>query len=224
MDYKKHYDLLIERAKARQLIGYVERHHIVPRCMGGSNSKSNLVKLTAEEHYVAHQLLVKMYPENDSLAYAVYKMTITSKVMKRNNKSYGWVKRKYQSVCKKRIGKKNPSYGRSWYHCPNTLESGKFLSKDIPTGWIKGRRVKQLPKILLFNKINLCSECNKIKRKQDAKQRAEMLYKDLLESGLTPSEYVNQKKIGMKLSSFLTTLKNNVNYDKNLVYKNSKPI
>jgi len=222
MDYKKHYDLLIERARSRQLTGYVERHHIVPKCMNGTNKKENIVKLTPEEHYVAHQLLVKIYPENDSLAYAVYKMTVTSTTMNRNNKKYGWVKRKYQSVCKKRIGKKNPSYGRSWYHCPDTFKSGKFLEKDIPTGWIKGQRVKKVPKILLFNKINLCFECNKIKRKQDAKQRAELLYKDLLESGLTPNEYIKQKNPGMKLSSFLTTLKNNVDYDKNLVY-NSKP-
>jgi hypothetical protein len=139
MDYKKHYDLLIERAKTRQLTGYVERHHIVPRCVGGTDEKSNLVELTPEEHYVAHQLLVKMYPENDSLVYAANKMTVSSKTVKRNNKRYGWLKRRYQSVCKKRVGKKNASYGRSWYHDPVTLENGKFLLEDIPAGWVKGR-------------------------------------------------------------------------------------
>ena len=219
MDYKKHYDLLIARAKTRQLIGYVERHHIIPKCMGGSNKKENIVKLTPEEHYLAHQLLVKMYPENDSLAYAVYKMTVTSKIMQRNNKSYGWVKRRYQSACKKRVGQKNSSYGRSWYHCPTTFKSGKFLEKDVPDGWVKGQRIKKLPKLLLFKKINMCVACTRLKRKEDAKRRAEVLYKDLLESGLTPNEYVNQKKTRMKLSSFLITLKKNVNYDKNLVYR-----
>lgn len=187
--------------------------------MGGSNKKENIVKLTPEEHYLAHQLLVKMYPENDSLAYAVYKMTVTSKIMQRNNKSYGWVKRRYQSACKKRVGQKNSSYGRSWYHCPTTFKSGKFLEKDVPDGWVKGQRIKKLPKLLLFKKINMCVACTRLKRKEDAKRRAEVLYKDLLESGLTPNEYVNQKKTRMKLSSFLITLKKNVNYDKNLVYR-----
>lgn len=223
MNYEKHYDRLIERAKTRQLTGYSERHHILPRCMGGTDEKSNLVELTPEEHYVAHQLLVKMYPDNDSLSYAAFKMTVASKSMKRNNKLYGWLRRKYQSVCKKRIGEKNPSYGRSWYYCPNTFENRKFLPKDVPVGWIRGRRVKKVPKILLFKKINLCVDCTRIKRKQDAKKRAELLYKDLLESGLTPNDYVNQKDIGMKLSSFLITLKKNVDYDKNLVYNKSRP-
>jgi len=139
MNYKKHYDLLIERARTRHLNGYVERHHIVPRCIGGTDEKSNLVELTPEEHYVAHQLLVKMYPENDSLVYAASKMTVSSKTVLRNNKLYGWLRRKHQSVCKKRVGNKNPSYGRSWYYDPKTLKNGKFLSEDVPDDWIKGR-------------------------------------------------------------------------------------
>jgi hypothetical protein len=117
----------------------VERHHIVPRCIGGTDERSNLVDLTPEEHYVAHQLLVKMYPDVDSLVYAANKMTVSSKTLKRNNKRYGWLKRKYHYICKKRIGEKNPSYGRSWYYNPNTLENGKFLINNVPCGWVKGR-------------------------------------------------------------------------------------
>ena len=63
MNYRRHYDRLIERARNRVLSGYVERHHVLPRCMGGGNESSNLVQLTAEEHYVAHQLLHKMHPD-----------------------------------------------------------------------------------------------------------------------------------------------------------------
>ena len=71
MDYTKHYNLLIERAKNRLLECYTERHHIVPRCMGGSDDLDNLVDLTPEEHYVAHQLLVKMHPGEHKLVYAL---------------------------------------------------------------------------------------------------------------------------------------------------------
>lgn len=39
---------------------YRERHHIIPRCMGGDNTSSNLVDLTAKEHYLVHRLLPKM--------------------------------------------------------------------------------------------------------------------------------------------------------------------
>ena len=40
--------------------GYSETHHIIPKAMGGPNSKSNLVRLTARQHFVAHRLLTKM--------------------------------------------------------------------------------------------------------------------------------------------------------------------
>lgn len=93
MDYQKHYDLLIERARARVLQGYVEVHHVVPRCLGGGDEKENLVQLTAEEHYVAHQLLHKIYPESYSLMFAVIAMTGNPNG-KRCNKAYGWMRRK----------------------------------------------------------------------------------------------------------------------------------
>ena len=57
--YKKWYDMIVENAKHRKLEGYKERHHIVPKCMGGSNRSENLVNLTAREHFVCHLLLTK---------------------------------------------------------------------------------------------------------------------------------------------------------------------
>jgi len=59
MNYKKHYNILMDRAKNRELKGYTEKHHIVPKCVGGNDDASNIVVLTPEEHYVAHQLLLK---------------------------------------------------------------------------------------------------------------------------------------------------------------------
>jgi hypothetical protein len=61
MNYSTHYTLLIERAKLRTLTGYKEAHHIIPKCLGGSNDPANLVDLTAREHYIAHLLLAKIY-------------------------------------------------------------------------------------------------------------------------------------------------------------------
>jgi hypothetical protein len=139
MNYSKHYKLLIENAKTRQINGYAERHHIVPKCLGGTDDKDNLVALTPEEHYVAHQLLVKMYPNNEKLVYAAIRMISGSRTTRRNNKLYGWVKRKYQGICKQRVGEQNPSYGRRWYHDPVTFDNGKFSSDDVPDGWQLGR-------------------------------------------------------------------------------------
>jgi 5-methylcytosine-specific restriction endonuclease McrA len=44
--------------KKRKLIGYKEIHHILPKSLGGSNDKSNLVELTAREHYIVHMLIM----------------------------------------------------------------------------------------------------------------------------------------------------------------------
>jgi hypothetical protein len=66
MDYKGIYKkFILDRAqKQDELIqsgNYFERHHILPRSMGGDNSKSNLICLTAGDHYFAHLLLAKTY-------------------------------------------------------------------------------------------------------------------------------------------------------------------
>lgn len=62
MNYQNVYNSLISRARAREsLLGYKETHHIVPRCIGGSDDKENLVELTGREHFIAHWLLCKIY-------------------------------------------------------------------------------------------------------------------------------------------------------------------
>jgi hypothetical protein len=96
------YQRIYEQLTAKDMIAdYTEKHHIIPRCMGGSNDHRNLVRLTPEAHYVAHQLLVKIYPDNHKLVYAANLMCVGSKTNNRvNNKSYGWIKRKLNTAAK----------------------------------------------------------------------------------------------------------------------------
>ena len=62
MNYFLAYQQLIAKAKARVCPeNYVERHHILPRALGGTDDSSNLVALTAKEHFVAHVLLAKIH-------------------------------------------------------------------------------------------------------------------------------------------------------------------
>ena len=51
---------LLTRREAKKVLKFPELHHIIPKCLGGDNSKENTVFLTAHEHYVCHQLLTKM--------------------------------------------------------------------------------------------------------------------------------------------------------------------
>lgn len=59
--------------------------------MGGDDSKANLVRLTPREHFFAHQLLVKLYPEDIKLVYAVNMM----KSQVSTSREYGWIRRLY---------------------------------------------------------------------------------------------------------------------------------
>ena len=79
--YQTWYQNITDRARSRTLDGYVERHHVIPRSLGGSNDADNLVSLTAREHFVCHWLLTKMYTGE-----AKSKMIYALNGMKRNGK------------------------------------------------------------------------------------------------------------------------------------------
>lgn len=63
--YTRWYYEIVSRASTRVQNGYVERHHVIPKSLGGSNKKDNMVILTAREHFVCHLLLTKMTYDND---------------------------------------------------------------------------------------------------------------------------------------------------------------
>ena len=81
MDYQKIYKDLIQTAQLRPdisiLNGYTEMHHILPKSMGGSDNKDNLVKLTAREHFIAHWLLWRIH-KNKAMAFAFHSMSVKS--------------------------------------------------------------------------------------------------------------------------------------------------
>lgn len=58
---------------------YKERHHILPKCMGGDDSEENLIDLTAEEHCLAHKYLYEENKHNYKLACAWHFMSIRNK-------------------------------------------------------------------------------------------------------------------------------------------------
>lgn len=77
--YRKVYFQIIDRARLRGLDKnkidfYVEIHHILPKCLGGTDENDNLVALTYREHIVCHKLLCKLYPDNYYLHSSIYLM------------------------------------------------------------------------------------------------------------------------------------------------------
>ena len=117
--YSRCYNRIIERRKNHLLDVYVEKHHIIPKSMGGSNKKSNLVALSAREHFICHRLLVKMTIGKDKM-----KMSFALRnLINRENKyqqRYKIGSRTYaaiilgtrNNISKYLVGENNPYYGK----------------------------------------------------------------------------------------------------------------
>lgn len=130
MNYKKIYECLIE---SRRNLGrfkgddnYYEKHHILPKCFGGTNESENLVLLTAREHFVAHLLLVEMYEgrNKSKMCCALWKMSTGNKYQKRKltSKQYALVKRLLSDSMK---GKNSPM------HSPGAREKRSKAQKGV---------------------------------------------------------------------------------------------
>jgi hypothetical protein len=178
-----HYEKLINRAKERVLNIHTESHHIVPRCMGGIDDKDNLVDLTPEEHYTAHQLLIKIFPTNYKLIHAASMMCVSSvahKGKRSKNKLYGWIKRRMAIAASiNSSGINGSQYGTCWIHSIEKKTSRKIpkneLEKYLEIGWIAGR-------IINFNKPEKIDKRQIIKNETD-KRYLEALLKSSSISG-----------------------------------------
>lgn len=78
--YYKQYNNLIDKCIQMESEGYsedvyTEVHHILPKCMGGTNKKDNLVRMPVRYHIFAHIFLMKAFPNNNNkLVYAANRM------------------------------------------------------------------------------------------------------------------------------------------------------
>ncbi len=81
--YQKWYLCFIEHAKNRQLDGYFEKHHVLPKKLGGDDSSENIVQVTAREHFVLHSLLTRF-----TVGEARRKMCYALSFFRTNNKNH----------------------------------------------------------------------------------------------------------------------------------------
>ena len=123
MNYQRHYDALIQKALNRSKPeGYTEKHHIVPRSMGGSDDPANLVVLTAREHCMAHVLLAKIHG-GKMLTAAMFMMDKFKILSSRTYASTREEFIKYKSISM--LGDKNIMFGRT-----HSDEVKKILSES----------------------------------------------------------------------------------------------
>jgi hypothetical protein len=147
MNYTRIYNAIISRAKMRPVLeGYAERHHIIPRSLGGTDDLDNLVMLTAKEHFICHLLLAKMYEKNSvewqKMTKALMMMRASGNAHDRyTSATYEYFKEAFseaQSYAQR--GSRNSSYGTRWIHSLEFKQSKKICKKaPLPDGWNEGR-------------------------------------------------------------------------------------
>jgi hypothetical protein len=139
MNHKQVYQNIINKSKSQcrsKKDFYYEKHHIIPKTLGGDNSKENTVLLTAREHFICHRLLCFIYPESKSLYFAFWAMC---------NQVNGDVKRDYKISAR-------------------TYEDAKLKFKEVNSLLHKGKKLSEehLSKI----KARMLSDNNPMKNKK----------------------------------------------------------
>lgn len=147
--YYKTYNQLIDKCIQMESEGYsedvyTEVHHILPKCMGGTNDRSNLVRMPIRYHIMAHVLLAYAYLSNTKLIFAANAMLMhktknpeiirgfsTSLITRiRENAIKARVGYKYTQESKDKIsishlGNKNPMFGKK-----ASIETRKKMSES----------------------------------------------------------------------------------------------
>lgn len=155
--YEKWYKQIVDSGIPQRQTGY-ERHHIVPKSLGGSDDTPNLTYISARQHFVCHWLLTKIYPtgeEHWKMLNALrmlraentnqqrYETKITSRV-------YAKLKEEYAILQSERYsGEGNPMYGDKFYRS----EDGYRRQKEAVTGENNGAKQPESRKKISESKL-----------------------------------------------------------------------
>jgi hypothetical protein len=152
--YSKWYSLLIEKAQARKLPKeiYTEGHHVIPKSWGGLDTRDNIVRLTAKEHYMAHAFLWKMNVStgyHNKMMHAFNAMSIM-KNGSYNKPGYKINSRLFESVRLERIahlktlkGPLSPAWGKKLNLSPESQAKKMAAVKEM---WSDPERRSELLK------------------------------------------------------------------------------
>jgi hypothetical protein len=154
--YVCRYNKLINHYKTVLVDGHHEKHHIIPKCMGGTDDIKNLILLPTRVHFIAHYLLYKAYPNNKQLSHAFAMMGVCNKFQHRKINSYLYEQSKIarssallgiprtESV---KLKMRKPKSNKENYKKSKSLEHTQNISKAL-----KG--VKK--------ETTMCPVCNKV--------------------------------------------------------------
>lgn len=185
------YDKLINHYRKTITEGYVEKHHIIPKCMGGDDSLSNLVALPPRAHYIAHYLLWKAYPNNKSLAHAYAMMAVNNPYQYRimNSKLYELAKTARSSVLK---GVPRSEEVKIKMRKPKSTNANYFGNTNA-----KGNKGKKHPPRSAdhIQKLSESLKCYHKKLKEQNNKKIQRYRSEFLASNMSRKEFANKYNI-----------------------------
>ena len=150
--YTRWYNQLVEQARVRALTNdnNTETHHVVPKSLGGSNVRDNLVVLTAREHFVCHWLLTKMVVETkqkyqmwNAFSCMLYRELPGKQRYKVSSRIFESIKTAGSNIKSEKFkgennpmfgrrGKDHPAFGKKWSdeHRKNASDSHKGVTRS----------------------------------------------------------------------------------------------
>lgn len=151
MNYNKIYNQIINKRKLEEPEGYTENHHIIPRSLGGSDDKENLVRLTAREHFICHALLLKIQPIGSisyyKMLHAFIMMSCCSDLNQKRytGRVYSKIKEEWRHLQSHNAKINNPMRGKCWcVNIDSPNERKVFRLDSVPDGWITAKEYKVL--------------------------------------------------------------------------------
>ena len=164
--YRSWYNNIVEKAGGRDASGFIhlEKHHIIPKSLGGTNDKYNIVSLTPREHFICHILLTKFTTgkEKRKMWFAVSSFLRSNKHQKRilSSRQYQIARENvkkafYSSLASREFksGSDHPMYGKR-----HSIESKNKIKLSKQTGiwftpWGSYNCVHDAIKFAKFNDI-----------------------------------------------------------------------
>ena len=137
--YEKWYNQITTRGQTRVTDQRTESHHIIPKCLGGSDDAGNLTNVTLREHFICHWLLTKIHQgkHRHQLLKALWMMKAENQNQKRYNtkitsRVYATLKEEYSVLQSQRVsGENNPMWGKTQSEKAKALISQKNTGKKL---------------------------------------------------------------------------------------------
>lgn len=108
--YFKRYMKFIDSCSKTKHFGYTEKHHIIPKSLGGTDDPNNIIILSGRQHFLAHWMLWKAY-QNDKTTFAFWAMKMNSKrEFRLSSKTYELLKEQHSKFQSIRMSLDNPMH------------------------------------------------------------------------------------------------------------------